>query len=63
MLHPVSSDNLWLSINIFYSFSVLISGKFSKRNGKLCFAEGWMGVLRSDCDQKVTTKRNVVKSL
>ena len=33
-------------------------------NGKLRFAEGWMGVFRSDCDlEKLTNKRIVVKSL
>ena len=32
--------------------------------GNYVFAEGWMGVLRSDCDvEKLTTKRNVIKSL
>lgn len=41
-----------------YSFTVFISSKFSKRNGKLRFAECWMGVLRSDCDlETLTTKK------
>jgi len=51
-------------MNIFYSFAVFISSIFSKRNGKLRFAEDWMGVFRSECDlETLTTERNIVKSL
>jgi len=51
-------------MNIFCSFFVFISSKFSKRNGKLRFAEVSMGVFRRDCDlETLRTKRNIVKSV